>query len=92
MDGKLRNMSMPAISRSQMHHRNSWTSSGVAAKQRAKSVVECVAMGPMECRALDSVYVKEGGMLAVTHLLNRRGTKATHNRVKWMLMNLRGRQ
>ncbi len=39
-----------------------------------------------------SYCVCEGGMLAVTHLLNRRGTKATHNRVKWMLMNLRGRQ
>ena len=37
-----------------------------------------------------SYCVCEGGMLAVTHLLNRRRTKATHNRVKWILMNLRG--
>ena len=28
-------------------------------------------------------------MLAVTHLLNRMRTKATHNRVKWILTNLR---
>ncbi len=39
-----------------------------------------------------SYYVCEGGMLAVTHLLNRRRTTATHNRVKWILMNLRGRE
>ena len=36
-----------------------------------------------------SYCVCEGVMLAVTHLLNRRRTKATHNRVKWVLMNLR---
>ena len=36
---------MPAIS---LHHRNSWTSSVAAAKRRAKSVVECVAMDPMK--------------------------------------------
>ena len=35
-----------------------------------------------------SYCVCEGGMLAVTHLLNRRRTKSTHNRVKWILMNL----
>ena len=39
-----------------------------------------------------SYCVCEGGMPAVTHLLNRRRTKATHNRVKWILMNLRGRE
>ena len=42
-----------------------------------------------------SYCVCEGGMLAgcaVTHLLNRRRTKATHNRVKWILMNLRRRE
>ena len=32
------------------------------------------------------------GMPAVTHLLNRRRTKATDNRVKWIPMNLRGRE
>ena len=36
-----------------------------------------------------SYCVCEGVMLAVTHLLNRRRTKATHNRVKWVLMNFR---
>ena len=35
-----------------------------------------------------SYWVCEGGMLAVTHLFNRRRTKATHNRVKWIVMNL----
>ena len=39
-----------------------------------------------------SYCVYEGGILAVSHLLNRRRTKATHNRVKWTLMNLRGRE
>ena len=39
-----------------------------------------------------SYFVCEGGMLAITHLLNRRRTKATHNRVKWILINLRGRE
>ena len=39
MDGKLRNMSLPFLG-SQLHHRNSWTSSGAAEKRRAKSVVE----------------------------------------------------
>ena len=38
-----------------------------------------------------SYCVCEGGMLAVTNLLYRRRTKATHNRVKWILMNLRGK-
>ena len=37
-----------------------------------------------------SYCVCEGCMLAVTHLLNRRRT--THSRVKWILMNLRGRE
>ena len=65
MDGKLRNMStwcLPFFG-SQLHHRNSWTSSGVAAKRRAKSVVEGVAMGPMECRALATVSAKEACLL-----------------------------
>ena len=39
-----------------------------------------------------SYCVCEGGMRAVTHLLNRRRTKVTHNRMKWILMNLRGRE
>ena len=91
MDGNLMNMStqcLPFLG-NQLHHRNSWTSSVAAAKRRAKSVVEGVAMDPMECT---SYCVCEGGMLAVTHLLNRRRRKATHNRVKWILMNLRGRE
>ena len=37
-----------------------------------------------------SYCVREGGMLAVTLILNGRRTKATHKRVKWILMNLRG--
>ena len=36
-----------------------------------------------------SYCVCEGGMLAVTHILNRRRTKATYNRVKWIMMILR---
>ena len=56
-----------------------------------KSVVEGVAMDPMECRVLATVSAKEA-CFSVTHLLNRRRTKATHNRVKWILMNLRGRE
>ena len=57
MDGNLRNMSTQCLSflRSQLHHRNSWTSSVAAAKRRAKSVVEGVAMDPMECRVLATV-------------------------------------
>ena len=39
-----------------------------------------------------SYCVCEGGMLAVTLILNARRTKATHKRVKWILMNLRGRE
>ena len=39
-----------------------------------------------------SYCVSEGGMFAETHLLNWRRTKATHNRVKWILINLRGRE
>ena len=39
-----------------------------------------------------SYCVCKGGMPAVTHLLNRRRTKATDNRVKWILINLRGRE
>ena len=43
-----------------MHRRNSWTSSGAAAKRRAKSVVEGVAaMDPMECRVPVTVSAKE---------------------------------
>ena len=49
----------------------------------------CYGFNGMLCT---SYCVCEGGMLAVTHLLNRRRTKATHNRVKWILMNLRGRE
>ena len=49
----------------------------------------CYGSNGMWCT---SYCVCEGGMLAVTHLLNRRRTKATHNRVKWILMNLRGRE
>ncbi len=45
----------------------------------------CYGSNVMSCT---SYCVCEGGMLAVTHLLNRRSTKATHNRVKWILMNL----
>ena len=44
---------------SQLHHRNSWTSSVAAAKRRAKSVVEGVAMDPMECRVLATVSAEE---------------------------------
>ena len=39
-----------------------------------------------------SYCVREGGMLAVTLILNARRTKATHKRVKWILMNLPGRE
>ena len=39
-----------------------------------------------------SYCVREGGMLAVTHILNRRRTKATHNWVKWIMMILRGKR
>ena len=46
-----------------MHHRISYTSSGVAAKRWAKSVVEGVAMDPMECRALATVSAKEACLL-----------------------------
>ena len=60
MDGNSRNMSTQCLSflGSQLHHRNSWTSSGAAAKRRAKSVVECVAMDPMECCVLATVSAK----------------------------------
>ena len=57
MDENLRNMStqcLPFLG-SQLHHRNSWTSSVSA----AKSVVEGVAMDPMECRVLATVSAKE---------------------------------
>ena len=62
MDGNLRNMStqcLPFLG-SQLHHRNSWTSSVAAAKRRATSVVEVegVAMDPMECRVLATVSAK----------------------------------
>ena len=60
MDGNLRNMStqcLPFLG-SRLHHRNSWTSSVAAAKRRAKSVVEGVAMDPMECRVLATVSAK----------------------------------
>ena len=40
---------MPAISR-EPDALSTWTSSGAAAKRRAKSVVEGVDMDPMECR------------------------------------------
>ena len=36
--------------------------------------------------------VCEGGMIVVIHRLNRRGKKATHNRVKWIMMILRGKR
>ncbi len=39
-----------------------------------------------------SYCVCKGGIPAVTHLLNQRRTKANDNRVKWILMNLRGRE
>ena len=39
-----------------------------------------------------SYCVCEGGMLAVTHLLNWMTTKATHDRLKWIPLNLRGRE
>ena len=39
-----------------------------------------------------SYCVCEGGMLVVTHILNRRRTKATHNWVKWITMILRGKR
>ena len=39
-----------------------------------------------------SYCVCERGMPAVTHLLNRRMAKATDNSVKWILINLRGRE
>ena len=42
-----------------MHHQNSYTSSGVAAKRWAKSVVEGVDMYPMDCRVLATVSAKE---------------------------------
>ena len=56
MDGKLRNMS-------QLHRRKLWTSPGAAAKRRAKSVVEGVAMDPMECRVPVNVSAKEACLL-----------------------------
>ena len=65
MDGKWRNMStscLPFIG-SQLHHRNSWKSSGTATKRSAKSVVEGVAMDPMECRGPVTVSVKEAFLL-----------------------------
>ena len=37
-----------------------------------------------------SYCVCEGGMLAVTLILNARRTKATHKSVKWILINFRG--
>ena len=61
MDGNLRNMStqcLPFLG-SQLHHRNSRTSSVAAAKRRVKSVVEDVAMYPMECHVLATVSAKE---------------------------------
>ena len=36
--------------------------------------------------------VCERGMIGVIHRLNRRRTMATHNRVKWILMILRGKR
>ena len=39
-----------------------------------------------------SYCVCEGGMLAVTHILKVRRTKATHNTVKWIMINLRGKR
>ena len=65
MDWAWRNMTMwclPFLG-SQLHHRNSWTSSGAAAKRREKSVVEGVAMDPMECRVSATVSVKEACLL-----------------------------
>ena len=61
MDGNLRNMSTQCLQflGSQLHHRNSRTSSVADAKRRAKSVVEGVAMDPMECRVLATVSAKE---------------------------------
>ena len=58
---------MPAISRSQLHHRNSWTSPGAAAKRMAKSAVEGVAMDTMVCRVLDIVFAKEACLLYPTY-------------------------
>ena len=52
---------------SQLHHRNSWTSSVAAAKRRAKSVVEGVAMDPMECRVLATVSAKEACLQQPTY-------------------------
>ena len=54
---------MPAISREPPAPSNSWTSSDAAAKRRAKSVVEDVAMDPMECRVTVTVSAKEACLL-----------------------------
>ena len=54
---------MPAISREPAAHRNSWMSSLAAAKRRAKSVVEGLAMDPMECLVLATVSAKEACLL-----------------------------
>ena len=72
------------------HARCIRTSSAAAAKRRVKPGVEGVAMDPMDYRVLATV--SEGGMLAVTHLLNGRRPKATHNRVMWILIILRGKR
>ena len=39
-----------------------------------------------------SYCVREGCMLAVTHILNRSRTKATHNCLKWIMMILQGKE
>ena len=56
-------LSVPKLLGSQLHHRNSWTSSGAAATRRAKSVVDGHAMDPMECRVLATVSAKEACLL-----------------------------
>ncbi len=54
---------MPAISREPAAPSKPMASSGAAAKRRAKSIVEGVAMDPMECRVPANVSVKEGYLL-----------------------------
>ena len=54
---------MPAISLEPPAPSNSWTSSVAAAKRRATSVVEGVAMDPMECRVPVTVSAKEACLL-----------------------------
>ena len=94
MDGKWRNIStwcLPFLG-SQLHRQNSCASSGALSCKEEDKVCSGRCSYGSNGIPCTSYCVCEGGMLAVTLILNARRTKATHKRVKWILMNLRGRE